>query len=684
MTSRTGIYLNFTKKLIDGKFFGLTHRGPVWYAFGTHANVITEPSFKGYILQFELDNEENMINQKEILTGLDNGVHQLCIWKNYLYILETYIQQITIVNLDDITEKNVIHPFEKSISVQYHIRGYHGSFENYKHMNAITVQDDRFYIMCPHLRSKLEDGKASQDRNPSHIFMFGPDWKIIDKFDTGRYFCHDLVVIGHEIYFADATNTILKLNIVTREIEEVWTIDPVSPDLRKICRGLSISTDGNVRVGTHDFKGNYFVVDPIYKKQITVDETPCCIKRLDAIDFNDETSIFKQSYTLTLPSYTFHHTTNTILNNLKKVHKHQNHEGSEFPSIKEFLNPDLSSGGDLQNNINSSLHVPCLEKKVPLPHYLVESGPFFFYPKGHAINWHTNTFHLEYDENIFKYRIYTVSTTGNSYFLYRHPKSHKIHVIKDIDETSLVFNLCPGGEKFWHAVITMTGSRLSYGVKFSKETLKTLKIENIWEDEPETFRLVFKDNNRDFLGPQRIPNFLNENEINMLRVRLQDFLLKDGKIASYKGQSAVVEKIRRCKTCFIPKIYDFFPLYQKIFENVLKMNNQYFNFKLSEIVENIQYTEYDESYNGHYDWHLDTGCGQNSTRKLTIVIQLSDTNEYEGGELQVQNGEKPCRICNKEKGSMIIFPSFLLHRVTPVTKGCRRSLVLWIQGPVFI
>jgi hypothetical protein len=55
----------------------------------------------------------------------------------------------------------------------------------------ITVQDDRFYIMCPFLKNKLEDGKATQDRHPSHIFMFGPDWKIIDTFETGRFFCHE-------------------------------------------------------------------------------------------------------------------------------------------------------------------------------------------------------------------------------------------------------------------------------------------------------------------------------------------------------------------------------------------------------------------------------------------------------------------------------------------------------------
>ena len=172
---------------------------------------------------------------------------------------------------------------------------------------------------------------------------------------------------------------------------------------------------------------------------------------------------------------------------------------------------------------------------------------------------------------------------------------------------------------------------------------------------------------------------MNENEINQLRTRLQNFNLKNGEIGSGK----VVENIRRSKVYFLPKTSEFFNLYLKIFKNVEKFNNEFFKFNLSEI-NDIQYTEYDESYKGHYDWHLDTGNDTNTTRKLSVVIQLSDPSEYDGGELQVHNGESPYRICNKEKGSMIMFPSFLRHRVTPVTKGTRRSLVLWVSGPPFV
>jgi len=64
------------------------------------------------------------------------------------------------------------------------------------------------------------------------------------------------------------------------------------------------------------------------------------------------------------------------------------------------------------------------------------------------------------------------------------------------------------------------------------------------------------------------------------------------------------------------------------------------------------------------------------------VCQLSDPYEYEGGELQINTGQ--ILVPEKDKGTVIIFPSYLLHRVTPVTKGTRRSLVLSIKDPAFV
>jgi PKHD-type hydroxylase len=113
-------------------------------------------------------------------------------------------------------------------------------------------------------------------------------------------------------------------------------------------------------------------------------------------------------------------------------------------------------------------------------------------------------------------------------------------------------------------------------------------------------------------------------------------------------------------------------------------NKEFFNFDISSLHENLQYTEYDESYQGRYDWHFDVGEGPlNCGRKLSVSIQLSDPSEYDGGDLQFSLDGDRTVIAEKDQGTMIIFPSYLRHRVTPVTRGARRSLVTWITGPPF-
>ena len=103
------------------------------------------------------------------------------------------------------------------------------------------------------------------------------------------------------------------------------------------------------------------------------------------------------------------------------------------------------------------------------------------------------------------------------------------------------------------------------------------------------------------------------------------------------------------------------------------------NFDLSGFGDEIQYTEYFGENNGHYSWHGDIGPNV-PHRKLSIVVQLSDPEDYEGGELELSAGsylvDGP-----KTKGTVIVFPSFVLHRVLPLTSGERRSLVSWVSGP---
>ncbi len=94
----------------------------------------------------------------------------------------------------------------------------------------------------------------------------------------------------------------------------------------------------------------------------------------------------------------------------------------------------------------------------------------------------------------------------------------------------------------------------------------------------------------------------------------------------------------------------------------------------------IQFTEYHAEDSGHYDWHHDVNWSSSLMvdRKLSVVIQLSDSSEYSGGDFLFKEVANPDF---KPQGSVLVFPSFLEHKVTPVTQGTRYSLVTWIEGP---
>jgi PKHD-type hydroxylase len=98
--------------------------------------------------------------------------------------------------------------------------------------------------------------------------------------------------------------------------------------------------------------------------------------------------------------------------------------------------------------------------------------------------------------------------------------------------------------------------------------------------------------------------------------------------------------------------------------------------------EATQIGRYKSTDEGHYNWHIDsTTPVDGMQRKLSISILLSDPSEFEGGELQFK-GIEDQKILTKQ-GSIVVFPSFIEHRVTPVTKGVRYSAVTWASGPSF-
>lgn len=173
-----------------------------------------------------------------------------------------------------------------------------------------------------------------------------------------------------------------------------------------------------------------------------------------------------------------------------------------------------------------------------------------------------------------------------------------------------------------------------------------------------------------FLTPEECKQIIKDNKSK----------LKQGRVSS---KLVINDKIRDSYVNFISPIAKYHPLFQKLTEVILNLNERFFKFNLIGLTEGIQFTNYkaQKGKDGFYDKHTD--CVFNGiSRKLSISIQLSDPKTYEGGDLLLYSEAEPLKM-KKEQGTLIIFPSYTLHEVTPITKGERNSLVCWVTGPQF-
>ena len=123
-------------------------------------------------------------------------------------------------------------------------------------------------------------------------------------------------------------------------------------------------------------------------------------------------------------------------------------------------------------------------------------------------------------------------------------------------------------------------------------------------------------------------------------------------------------------------------LHRRLSELVLQLNAEFYRYDLFGLNEAFQYTVYEGAEGGHYGWHVDMGDVNFEPRKISLSLQLSDPSDYEGGTLVLQAGDDEL-VVEKARGTLIAFPSFVLHRVLPVTSGTRKSLVVWVAGPEF-
>ena len=142
-------------------------------------------------------------------------------------------------------------------------------------------------------------------------------------------------------------------------------------------------------------------------------------------------------------------------------------------------------------------------------------------------------------------------------------------------------------------------------------------------------------------------------------------------------------QIRRAEVAWLDDIPQAAWVMDRMLRLVAQANRDSFGFDLTEFAESPQVARYDAAQAAHFDWHSDIGAGALAQkRKLTVVLQLSRPEDYDGGALELRP-DSSIRTAPRAQGTAVIFPSFTLHRVTPLSAGLRWSLTLWSHGPAF-
>jgi PKHD-type hydroxylase len=147
-----------------------------------------------------------------------------------------------------------------------------------------------------------------------------------------------------------------------------------------------------------------------------------------------------------------------------------------------------------------------------------------------------------------------------------------------------------------------------------------------------------------------------------------------------KGTTKGKSDVRDSKISWLYPIDGMDWAFRRVTDITLNLNERFFKFDLFGINEGFQFTNY-EAPSGKYGKHVDRGMNM-PVRKLSISIQLTNPEKYEGGELYLYDDNKGT-VMDKTQGTLILFPSYTLHEVMPVTKGTRNSLVTWVTGKQF-
>lgn len=187
-----------------------------------------------------------------------------------------------------------------------------------------------------------------------------------------------------------------------------------------------------------------------------------------------------------------------------------------------------------------------------------------------------------------------------------------------------------------------------------------------------------------------VSSVFNSEEIEKINSLTSKYDLHYGRTGADKSITReTIEKVRISEVRFFKRsdeaTFETGWIFDRLDDVIKQVNESRFDFQLHRF-NSFQYTTYDAEKAGRYNWHMDSFTGRselaekNYPRKLSMSVFLND--DFEGGEFEICTAEQSRPVKFKTvPGDAIVFPSFMIHRVTEVTKGIRKSLVVWVEGP---
>lgn len=184
------------------------------------------------------------------------------------------------------------------------------------------------------------------------------------------------------------------------------------------------------------------------------------------------------------------------------------------------------------------------------------------------------------------------------------------------------------------------------------------------------------------------PSVFSARQCDRIIERAVDLTNEAAHVGGGEGEAERDEGIRRARVAWIPDAQPFDWIYDKL-AGVVRRANRVYDFDLIGFTEDLQFTEYEDA-GAFYTWHQDGLDGELAGRKLSLVVQLSSPDDYRGGDLEFfALGDSEADAASvpppavRDRGTVVVFPAFEFHRVTPLVSGTRRSLVSWVGGPPF-